>query len=130
MTSQGLTIPAGKTRGLMLVTAHQDAPRSLASVTFTGRAQIGEATVVRPCRLASVAWPIPDSWSEIPRPRLLADVAVSVSGVDFAPISIAPAGTDVREVVSGEKLAIPLVKTLRSEFSGADDAAQDDGSGL
>ena len=65
-----------------------------------------------------MAWPIPDAWNEIPKTRLLADVPVSVSGFDFAPISIAPAGTNVFEVVAGEKLTIPLVQVRRSEFSG------------
>lgn len=119
VTARGLKIPAGKSRGMMLVTARQEAPRSLASATFFGRAQIDGAVVERPCRLASMAWPVPDAWSEIPSPRLLADVPVSVSGFDFAPLTIAPAGSEVREATVGEKLVIPLVQTRRSDFSGA-----------
>ncbi len=115
----GLKIPAGKARGIMLVTASQDAPRALGSAQFTGRAQIDGATVTRPVRLASFAWPIPDSWGEIPVPRLLADVPVSVSGFEAAPLTIAPAENKVWEVVAGQKLTIPLVETRRSEFSGA-----------
>lgn len=120
VTAQGLKIPAGKSRGMMLVTASQDAPRAVGSANFYGRAQIDGVAVTRPCRLASMAWPIPDSWGEVPSPRLLADVPVSVSGIDFAPITIAPAqGGEVLEVAAGEKLTIPLAQTLRSEFSGA-----------
>lgn len=119
VTAHGLKIPAGQSRGLMLITANQNAPRSLASATFYGRAQIDGAAVIRPCRLASMAWPIPDAWNEIPSPRLLADVPVSVSGFDFAPITIAPAVKDVMEVTAGEKVTIPLIQTRRSEFSGA-----------
>lgn len=118
VTAQGLKIAAGKSRGLLLLTASPDAPRSLASATISGVAQIDGATVKRECRLASMAWPIPDSSQEIPFPRLLADVAVSVGGIDLAPISIAPAGSAVREVTIGEKITIPLVLTRRSEFSG------------
>ncbi len=119
VTAQGLKIPAGKSRGLMLVTAKQDAPRAVGSANFYGRAQINGAAVTRPCRLASMSWPIPDAWNEVPIPRLLADVPVSVSGIDLAPITIAPAQAGVLEVVAGEKLTIPLAQTLRSEFSGA-----------
>ena len=119
VTAQGLKIPAGKSRGIMLITAHQDAPRAVIGANFFGRAQIDGNVVTRPCRLASFAWPIPDAWSEIPSPRLMADVPVSVSGFEFAPITIAPAGRDVREVVAGAKLTIPLVEIRRSEFSGA-----------
>jgi hypothetical protein len=119
VTAKGLKIPAGQSRGIMVVTAHQDAPRALASANFTAKAQIDGATVTRPVRLASFSWPIPDSWGEIPHPRLLADVPVSVSGNEFAPLTIAPAKSDVWEVTAGEKLTIPLVLTRRSEFSGA-----------
>jgi hypothetical protein len=91
----------------------------LASAKFTAKAQIGGAEATRPVRLASFSWPIPDSWGEIPHPRLLADVPVSVSGNEFAPLTIAPAKSEVWEVTAGEKLKIPLVLTRRSEFSGA-----------
>src|SRR5262249_42027454 len=106
VTAQGLKIPAGKTRGMMLVTARQDAPRAVGSANFYARATIDGAAVTRPCRLASMSWPIPDAWHEIPKPRLLADVPVSVSGIDRAPITIAPANTQPFEVTAGEKLTI------------------------
>ncbi len=118
VAAKGLKIPAGQSRGIMLVTAHQDAPRSLASAKFVGRAEIDGTTVTRPCPLASMAWPIPEAWNEIPSPRLMADVPVSVSGFEFAPISIVPAGSHLFEVTAGEKLTIPLVQIRRSEFSG------------
>jgi hypothetical protein len=119
VTAHGLKIPAGQSRGLMLISAQQDAPRAVARATFTGRAKIDGAEVVRPCRLASMSWPIPDAWGEFPHPRLLADVSVSVSGVDFAPITIAREGGNVVEAKVGEKITLPLVHTRRSEFSGA-----------
>ncbi len=119
VTAQGLKIPAGKSRGIMLVTAHQDAPRSLLSAQFFGRAQIDGTTVTRPCRLASMAWPIPEAWNEIPSPRLLDDVPVSVSGFDFAPISLIPSSNEVYEATAGQKLTIPFHERRRSEFSGA-----------
>jgi hypothetical protein len=118
MTARGLKIPPGQSRGIMLVTASQDAPRSRCSVTFTGRAQIDGAAVTRPVRLASMAWPVADAWQEIPSPRLLADVPVSVSGFESAPLSIAPSTSEVLEVTAGEKLTVPLVQTRRSDFSG------------
>ena len=119
VTAQGLKIPAGKSRGLLLVTASQDAPRSLATAAIFGVAQIDGAAVKRPCRLASMAWPIPDASQEIPFPRLLADVSVSVSGIDRTPLTIAPASRNVIEAKVGEKITIPLNLTRRSEFSGA-----------
>ena len=66
-----------------------------------------------------MAWPIPDAWGEFPSPRLVADVPVSVGGADRAPLTIAPAAEGGFEVTAGGKVAIPLVHTRRSEFSGA-----------
>lgn len=119
VTAHGLKIPAGKSRGIMLVTAAQDAPRAVSSARIVGRAQINGATVTHPCRLASMTWPVPDAWGEIPYPRLLVDVPVSVSGFEFVPITLAPAENKVWEVAAGSKLTIPLVQSRRSEFSGA-----------
>lgn len=119
VTAQGLKIPRGQSRGIMVVSAKADAPRAHGSVRFTGRAQIEGATVTHPVRLASMAWPVRDAWQEFPSPRLLADVPVSVSGFEAAPITISPAKSDVWEVAAGEKLTIPLALTRRSEFSGA-----------
>lgn len=115
----GLQILAGKTRGIMLVTAEEDAPRGRSSAKFFGRGQIDGETVTRPCRLASMAWPVSDAWREIPSPRLLADVPVSVNGMEFATLTIAPVENQVWEARAGEKLTIPLVHTRRCEFSGA-----------
>ncbi len=117
VTASGLKIPAGQSRGIMLVTANQDAPRAVGSATFFGRATINGEVMTRPCRLASHAWPIPDSWGEIPSPRLMADVPVSVSGREFAPLTLTPP-KEVQTVTAGEKLTIPLLHTRRSEFSG------------
>jgi len=117
VTANGLKIPAGQSRGLMLITAKQDAPRGYSNAKFVGRSKIGGQSITRPCRLASVAWPIPDSWGEIPSPRLLADVPVSVSGSDLAPLTLF-SKTPLIEVKSGEKITIPLILKRRSEFSG------------
>lgn len=119
VTAHGLKIPSGQSRGLMLVTAKQDAPRALTNATFFGRAQIAGAAVNRPCRLASMTWPIPDAWNEVPIPRLVSDVPVSVGGFDFAPITIASAAGNMIEAKVNDKLTIPLTHTRRSEFSGA-----------
>lgn len=117
VTAHGLKIPAGKSRGMMLITAQLDAPRGYANATFVGRATMAGQAVIRPCRLASVSWPIPDSWGEIPSPRLLADVPLSVSGQEQAPLRIT-AKTPVLEAKVGEKLTVPLIHHRTSDFSG------------
>jgi hypothetical protein len=117
VSAAGLTIPAGKSYGMMLVTATADAPRGYSNATFVGRATVNGHLVTRPCRVASVAWPIPDSWGEIPAPRLLADVPVSVSGLDHAPITIVPKAPVV-EGKAGQKVVVPFAVARTSEFSG------------
>lgn len=119
VTAHGLKIPAGQSRGLMLVSAQQDAPRGIANATFVGRATIDGISVTRQCHLASMAFPIPDSWGEIPSPRLVADVPIAVSGLEKSPLSIAPTARETLTVVAGQKLTIPLVQTRRGEYSGA-----------
>jgi len=118
VSAQGVKIPAGKSKGVMLITAAEDAPRSMAVAKLTGRAQINGATVTHTCRIASMAWPVKDASQEIPRPRLTADVPVSVGDAEFAPVSIAPAERKVWEAKAGEKLTIPMKVTWRSEFAG------------
>lgn len=114
----GLKIPAGSNRGIVLITADQNAPRALSWAKFTGKARINDAEVVRPCQIAAMAWPIVDAWGEIPSPRLVADFPISVSGSEYAPISIAARESKIWEVVAGQKLTVPMIHTRRTEFSG------------
>ncbi len=118
VTAQGLKIPKGKTRGVMLLTADQNAPRSMANVTFYGKSTFDGVETKRSVKMASHAWPIVDSWGEVPSPRLVTDLPVSVTGSEFAPITITPNEKKVWEVAAGEKLTIPLIHTKRAEFSG------------
>ena len=117
VSAAGLTIPAGKLSGMMLVTAAAGAPRGYASAAFVGRATVNGGSVTRPCRVASVAWPVPDSWGEIPATRLLADTPVSVSGLERAPLTVAPK-TPVVEVKAGQKVTLRFAVSRTSEFSG------------
>ncbi len=119
VTATGLSIPAGQSRGIMLVSAADDAPRGMSSATFVGRGQLGDKLVARPCRLASMAWPVPDAWQEIPNPRLLADVPVSVSSNEQAPLTLRTLATEPLQAAVGQKLTIPMQILRRSEFSGA-----------
>jgi len=119
VTARGLKIAAGKSRGIMLISAAQDAPRAIANAKFLGRATINGQAVIRPCRMAEMKWPVPDSWSEIPEPRLVADVPVSVSGFESAPLTIVASDNKVWEVGANEQLTIPLKHLRRSEFSAA-----------
>jgi hypothetical protein len=119
VTAQGIRIPAGKTRGLIVVSAAEGAPRGLSMASLIARARLGEEVVTRDGHLATVAWPIPDSWGEIPYPRLATQIPVSVGGVDLAPLTIAPAAGRIVEARVGDKATITFRNVRRSDFSGA-----------
>ncbi len=119
VTARGITIPQGENRGLMLVTADEGSPDGMSEPSFFGRAMIDGQVVTRRCHLASMAWPVTDHWKEIPSPRLLSSIAVSVSGAEPAPITISPRESKVWEALEGDTLTIPLIHMRRSEFSGS-----------
>ena len=118
VTATGIRIPARQSKGIMLITADQEAPRGMSLARFTGTASIDGSEVTRPVQLASMAWPVNNAWTEIPAPRLLASVPVSVGGSEFAGISIAPREDKIWEVAEGDTLKIPLSHIRRGDFSG------------
>lgn len=118
VTAAGIKIPAGQAQGKLIVSADEKAPRSLSFAKLFGRAQVNGATMERPVHLASQAWPVRDASGEIPQPRLMADVPVSVTDAEPAPISVAAREAKVWEAKADAKLTIPLKLAWRSEISG------------
>ncbi|MFM2142193.1 MAG: hypothetical protein RLZZ476_737 [Verrucomicrobiota bacterium] len=118
VSAAGLKIAKGKTYGHLIVTADEKAPRGFSLAKITGKAVIGGKEVVRPVRLASMEWPVKDAKGEIPAPRLMADIPVSVTDSEQAPLSITLAENKVFEAKAGETLKIPLKLAWRNEFNG------------
>lgn len=119
VTATGLRIAPGKNRGILLVSADANAPAGKSGAEFVAKGTIDGQEVMRTARLASMAWPVKDAWSEIPSPRLLLDVAVSVGSVEGAPLTIEPKVAGPFEVEAGKSLTIPLAHVRRNDFSGA-----------
>lgn len=118
VSAAGLKIGKGKTYGHLILTADEKAPRGFSLAKITGKAVIGGKEVTRPVRLASMEWPVKNAKSEIPAPRLMADIPVSVTDSEQAPLTIALAENKVFEAKVGERLKIPLKLTWRNEFNG------------
>ena len=118
VTARGLKIPKGKSVGHVVVTADENAKNTVSLASISGRATIGDAAVTRPCHLATMEWPVKNAKSEIPAPRLVSNIPVSVSNSEKASLSIAASEDKVWEVTEGEKLTIPLKAIWREEFSG------------
>lgn len=119
VTATGVKIPAGESRGIMLVTADSEAPRGMSLAKMWGTAEIEGEQVTRPCYTASMKWPVPNAAAEIPQPRLEQDIPVSVNGSELAPLTILPASSEPLEARVGEKLTIPLQILRRIDHSGA-----------
>ncbi len=116
----GLKIAKGKNVGHLIITAEENASRNFSLASITGKAFIDGKEVTRPVRLASMEWPVADAktMGEIPAPRLVADIPVSVTDSEQAPLSITLAEDKVFEVNAGEPLKIPLHLAWRNEFNG------------
>ena len=119
VTATGLKIPAGKSTGLVLLSAAENAARSLALINLSGKAKVGNAEVTRTCQIASVVWPVLNTAQEIPRARLHADLPVSVCGFETSPLTISPKETKTYEAKVAEKLTIPLKLIWRGEANSA-----------
>jgi hypothetical protein len=118
VSAAGLKIGKGKPYGHLILTADEKAPRGFSLAKIIGKAVIGGKEVVRPVRVASMEWPVKDAKGEIPAPRLMADIPVSVTDSEQAPLTIALAENKVFEAKAGETLKIPLKLTWRNEFNG------------
>ena len=130
VTAQGVHLSEGDSHGMILVTADEGAPAGASEAIFVARAVIDGQQVERRGEIASMAWPVQDHWQEIPAPRLLKSVWVSVSGEEVAPLSLEPREEKQWEVQQGGTLTLPLVHTRRSEFSGTVMNARAFGKGL
>lgn len=118
VTATGLKIAKGKTYGHIIINASGEAKPAFSLATIYGRGVVGGKTVTRPCQVASMEWPVRDAKQEIPSPRLMADVPVSVSDSEGAPVSITVSGNKVWEARPGDVLKIPLKLVWRDEFTG------------
>ncbi|MFN7731315.1 MAG: serine protease [Pirellula sp.] len=119
VTASDLKIAAGKSRGIVLLTAREDASPDIRAASLNAQAVINDQTITHPVRVAQMAWPIVDAWNEIPYPRLVDGIPVSVTQSELAPVTIAPAEPKAWEMRLGQVHKIPLRVTRRSEFSGA-----------
>jgi hypothetical protein len=118
VSAAGLKIAKGKPFGHLILTASGDAKRGFSLAKIVGKSTVNGAVVTRPVRVASMEWPVKDAKGEIPAPRLMADVPVSVSDSEQAPLTIATVENKVFEAKVGETLKIPLKLTWRNEFNG------------
>lgn len=119
VNAAGLRIGKGKSYGHLVLMAANDAKAGFSLARIVGHAAIAGKDLTRDCRVASTEWPVKDAHGEIPAPRLMADVPVSVTDSEQAPLTIAVAEDKVFEAKAGETIKVPLKLTWRNEFNGA-----------
>ena len=130
VTATGLKIAAGESRGTVLVTADEGAPRGFKSAEFHAHATIDGKRVSHVGHMASMANPVRNTRDQVTSPRLLLDIPVSVGGDEVAPLTIAPKEKKVFQAKADEKLTIPLIHMKRGEFSGKNLNAKTFGAGF
>lgn len=118
VSASGLKIPKGKMVGHVIISAEETAKRGFSLAKISGQATINGTKVIRPCHLASMEWPVKDAKQEIPNPRLVANIPVSVSDSEKASLSISASEDKIWEAKVGETLKIPIKAIWRGEFSG------------
>ena len=117
VVASGVKIPAKQTRGYMIIAADQGAPQGYGNAKLIATASIDDQPVTRECAWASMSWPVRNARNELPTPRLLKTMPVSVSDA-IAPLAIIPKEPKVWEAIAGQKLSIPLIHMRAEPFSG------------
>ena len=118
VTAAGLRIPKGASRGIVAITAADDATAAPVPLTIVGRAQVAEAEVARPCRIASVAWPIRDHSAELPQPRLVSAAMLTVSAAEPFPLALRGPAAGPIEAAAGSIVTIPITLVRRGKLLG------------
>lgn len=118
VTAAGLRIPKGASRGIVAITAADDATAAPVPLTIVGRAQVAEAEVARPCRIASVAWPIRDHSAELPQPRLVSAAMLTASTAEPFPLALRGPAAGPIEAAAGSIVTIPITLVRRGKLLG------------
>lgn len=110
-------IEAGKGTDTVLLTAAADAPPYAGPLRVVGRARIGDREIVRTARGGSLIFPVGSVDTERPEARATRRFEFAVSGVESAPITIAPSENRPWEAPANGKLEVPLSIVRRAEFN-------------
>lgn len=117
VTCNDAKIEKDKNSTLILLTATESAAHWVGPLRVVGKARIGDTDVVGEARGGTVNWTVTDYNNEAIQSRLTRDVALAVSGVESAPISIEAAENKVWETPEVGKLQIPIRLIRRAEFN-------------
>ena len=109
-------IEAGKTEGLLLLTANEKPAKACVAFRVIGKAKIGGNEIRREASGGAVVWSVADFNIDAVPSRFTADFVLAVNGAEAAPIRIEAAEDKVWQAKAGEQLQIPLKITRSAEF--------------
>ena len=109
-------IEAGKTEGLLLLTAGEKPAKACVAFRVIGKAKIGGNEIRREASGGAVVWSVADFNIDAVPSRFTADFVLAVNGAEAAPIRIEAAEDKVWQAKAGEQLQIPLRITRSAEF--------------
>ncbi len=109
-------IEAGKTEGLLLLTAGEKPAKACVAFRVIGKAKIGGNEIRREASGGAVVWSVADFNIDAVQSRFTADFVLAVNGTEAAPIRIEAAEDKVWQAKAGEQLQIPLRITRSAEF--------------
>jgi hypothetical protein len=118
--AQPALVPAGQESATIVLSADEGTPSWSGPVEVFGRAQIGDAEVIRRARKATLIWPCRPNDRATPagEARLTADLYVSTSGQEPAPFA-ALAETPSAEIARGGQVSVPVKVLRRGDFKGS-----------
>jgi len=109
-------IEAGKTDGLLLLTAGDKLAKACVAFRVIGKGKVGDQELRREALGGTVVWSVADFNIDAVPSRLTADFVLAVNGTEAAPIRIEAAEDKTWQAMAGEKLEIPLRITRSAEF--------------
>lgn len=117
LTAAVSRIPTGQSVGYLPVTAATNSA-GVQHPVIRGRAMIGTNAVERIASMA-VSGPTTDFNDQTVAARLVREPLMSVSEVEWAPVTLEPSVTTPLEVTPDGKVAVPVAVVRRGEFTGA-----------
>lgn len=113
------TLLAGKSEGLVILSAKEGVAPFTGAIKIVGRAQLVERTIEHTAQHASTQWMVPNINTGDINPYLIKECVLGVLASETAPLSLSPMNEVPLEVLVGAKLECTLKVARRGEFRDA-----------
>ncbi len=118
VTAQRCVVPAGRSEGVLILSATEDAAAWSGVIQVVGEANLGDRSASRVARAATLLADTGDVRNQRPTTRLTNDLVLSVVDADLAPAFVAFGQEQLIESALGAKLEIPVSYLKRTDVKG------------